>query len=153
MRTSKEMLKSTSPYYTCGRCSMFYSDYKQLVEHLYWRHGTESKTCRECGLKQWRYAAHQCNVLPIDETMEDSDDSQYFSEKEEYCCGKVVDAPMIGCDGPECTVQWYHFTCVGIVVPPAGDWFCKDCKIKSKDKVILWMIFVWKISDILCKIY
>lgn len=125
MKTSPKVI-TVIPYdvYTCGRCNMFYHAYKQLLEHLYWRHGTESQNCKDCGLKLWQYAAHMCNVLPVDELeLED------YYENEEHCfCGKQFeDVPMIGCDGPECTVQWYHFSCVGIVVPPEGDWLCPDC--------------------------
>ena len=50
---------------------------------------------------------------------------------EKYCvCGE--DKPgtwMIGCDNPECPVEWYHYSCVGIKRKPKGDWYCKKCKI------------------------
>ncbi|CAK1546167.1 unnamed protein product [Leptosia nina] len=107
--------------YTCGKCYMFYYEYKHLVEHLYWRHGTESFCCKQCGLKRWRYAAHMCHVLPIDESV--------YSQ-ETYCfCGKdESDSPMIGCDSPQCPLQWYHFECVGIASAPDGDWYCPQCK-------------------------
>ncbi|PZC86643.1 hypothetical protein B5X24_HaOG206204 [Helicoverpa armigera] len=137
MKTSKSSLvKST---FTCGRCSMLYFDYKRLLEHLYWRHGTESFWCKQCELKRWRYAVHVCHVLPINyEILEDSDlnseDPSYYSEREtDFCsCGKyIADAPMIGCDGPSCQLQWYHFSCVGITSPPEGDWLCPTC-VKSQ---------------------
>lgn len=48
-----------------------------------------------------------------------------------YCvCGE--DKPgtrMIGCDNPECPVEWYHCGCVGIKRKPKGEWYCKKCKI------------------------
>ncbi|CAH4038311.1 unnamed protein product [Pieris brassicae] len=107
--------------YTCGRCAMIYYDYKQLLEHLYWRHGTESVSCNKCLLKQWAYAAHICHVLPIDESQ--------IETTETYCfCAKITDSPMIGCDGPNCKLQWYHFECVGIVKVPAGSWYCPACR-------------------------
>ena len=31
---------------------------------------------------------------------------------------------MVACD---CCDRWYHFTCAGFIVPPLGDWFCKNC--------------------------
>lgn len=46
---------------------MYYYDYKLLLEHLYWKHGTESSLCTSCCLKKWKYAKHFCHVLPIDD--------------------------------------------------------------------------------------
>ena len=34
---------------------------------------------------------------------------------------------MIGCDGPDCQLEWFHFECVGIMVPPDGKWYCPQC--------------------------
>lgn len=50
--------------YTCGRCSIFYYNHQTLLEHLYWRHGTESDVCRTCKLKKWSFANHKCYHLP-----------------------------------------------------------------------------------------
>lgn len=50
-------------------------------------------------------------------------------------CGRVDDGtPMIGCDGCD---DWYHWVCVGILVPPKEDqdWFCRVCiSRKQEDK-------------------
>ena len=35
---------------------------------------------------------------------------------------------MIECENPSCTYGWYHFSCVNIVIPPTGQWYCDDCK-------------------------
>ena len=47
------------------------------------------------------------------------------SEQDEdvpYCiCKRTAFGPMIGCDAPECSIEWYHFSCVGIVEEPAGE--------------------------------
>lgn len=130
------LVKTADLRVSCGSCSVLYAEYKQLLEHLYWRHGTEGFWCKICDLKRWRYAPHVCHVLPINDgdVEESSSDSLYHDEREsEYCsCGRYVeDSPMIGCDGPSCSLQWYHFACVGIVAPPDGDWFCPDC-VKNK---------------------
>lgn len=34
---------------------------------------------------------------------------------------------MIGCDGVSCSIEWFHFECVGILVPPKGNWYCPEC--------------------------
>lgn len=135
MKTCKSsFVKPVNSSLTCGRCSMLYSDYKHLLEHLYWRHGTESSRCERCGLKRWQYSHHVCHVLPINDIELEGHGSnsnfQYYAEREsDYCfCGKYVeDSPMIGCDGPDCALQWYHFECVGVVSPPDGKWLCPKC--------------------------
>ncbi|XP_058063526.1 uncharacterized protein LOC131213495 [Anopheles bellator] len=48
-------------------------------------------------------------------------------------CGRVDDGtPMIGCDGCD---AWYHWVCVGILVPPEDneDWYCRVCIGKKQD--------------------
>ena len=50
-----------------------------------------------------------------------------------YCvcqCPHDEISRMIGCDGPDCAVEWFHFECIGIVVPPEGKWYCPDCTIR-----------------------
>lgn len=134
MKASKSSV--VKAMFTCGRCSMPYLEYKHLLEHLYWRHGTESFWCNKCSLKRWHYAVHVCHVLPIycDKILEDdnlkSEEPTYCSEREtDFCfCGKfIAEAPMIGCDGPKCALQWFHFACVGISSAPEGDWLCPTC--------------------------
>lgn len=120
-KSENGVVRIDSVVYTCGRCAMFYYEYNQLVAHLYWRHGTESRYCNKCGLRRWCYAVHMCHVLPTDGIIEDSEVTFCF-------CGKENDSPMIGCDSPECALQWYHFKCVGIVEPPDGNWFCPNCQ-------------------------
>ena len=47
-----------------------------------------------------------------------------------YCvCQSPHDdvSEMIGCDAPDCKIEWFHFECVGIMVPPEGQWYCPEC--------------------------
>lgn len=45
-----------------------------------------------------------------------------------YCqCPHDEVSEMIGCDAPDCLLEWFHFECVGILVPPEGKWFCPQC--------------------------
>ncbi|XP_031629821.1 transcription initiation factor TFIID subunit 3 isoform X2 [Contarinia nasturtii] len=70
------------------------------------------------------------NVIQADE--QTNDENQVW-----ICpaCGRVDDGtPMIGCDGCD---DWYHWVCVGILVPPNEDqdWFCRVCiSRKQEDK-------------------
>ena len=47
-----------------------------------------------------------------------------------YCyCNRVSFGEMIGCDNPDCAIEWFHFECVGITLEtrPKGKWYCKAC--------------------------
>jgi hypothetical protein len=47
-----------------------------------------------------------------------------------YCLCRKNDSGhglMIGCDGASCEIEWFHFSCVGLVARPAGDWYCPSC--------------------------
>jgi hypothetical protein len=49
-----------------------------------------------------------------------------------YCkCPYDEVSEMIGCDSHECPIEWFHFDCVGISVPPIGTWFCPECRKKQ----------------------
>jgi hypothetical protein len=50
-----------------------------------------------------------------------------------YCiCGRVSFGEMIGCDNPECPIEWFHFECVGLHAPVKGKWYCPMCSAKLK---------------------
>jgi hypothetical protein len=43
---------------------------------------------------------------------------------------------MIACDNPNCKIEWYHYSCVGVTEHPKDDehWICPFCKINSENK-------------------
>ena len=48
-----------------------------------------------------------------------------------YCiCKRISFGEMIACDNPDCPIEWFHFSCVGMTPEnrPKGQWFCPDCK-------------------------
>ncbi|XP_058456404.1 uncharacterized protein LOC131433818 [Malaya genurostris] len=50
-----------------------------------------------------------------------------------YCrCPYDEVSEMIACDGDNCRIEWFHFECVGIIMPPKGKWFCPECKMKQQ---------------------
>ncbi|CAN7987963.1 unnamed protein product, partial [Ixodes pacificus] len=52
-----------------------------------------------------------------------------------YClCHQVSYGEMIGCDNPDCPIEWFHFTCVGLTSKPKGKWFCPKCSTDRKKK-------------------
>lgn len=45
-----------------------------------------------------------------------------------YCfCKRVSFGEMVGCDNPECRVEWFHFECVNLTQSPKGRWLCPEC--------------------------
>ncbi|KAL1862670.1 hypothetical protein Daus18300_008468 [Diaporthe australafricana] len=59
--------------------------------------------------------------------------SQKIKEEEEirYCyCGGISSGQMIGCDGPDCEMEWFHVECTDITAMPAEQeaWYCDGCK-------------------------
>ncbi|KAK3105047.1 hypothetical protein FSP39_016044 [Pinctada imbricata] len=52
-----------------------------------------------------------------------------------YClCHQVSYGEMIGCDNPDCPIEWFHFACVGLKMKPKGKWFCPRCTEERKKK-------------------
>lgn len=52
-----------------------------------------------------------------------------------YClCHQVSYGEMIGCDNPDCPIEWFHFACVGLTTKPKGKWFCPRCLEERKKK-------------------
>ncbi|RWS11801.1 inhibitor of growth protein 4-like protein [Dinothrombium tinctorium] len=52
-----------------------------------------------------------------------------------YClCHQVSYGEMIGCDNPDCPIEWFHFGCVGLTMKPKGKWFCPKCIVERKKK-------------------
>ncbi|EGC34523.1 hypothetical protein DICPUDRAFT_48259 [Dictyostelium purpureum] len=52
-----------------------------------------------------------------------------------YCfCNRVSFGEMVGCENPDCKIEWFHFECVGLTSNPKGKWFCPDCTKKKSNK-------------------
>lgn len=52
-------------------------------------------------------------------------------DERRYCyCGGASLGPMIGCDGRDCEMEWFHVECTGITALPAKEeaWYCDACK-------------------------
>lgn len=51
--------------------------------------------------------------------------------EDKYCyCGGTDSGQMIGCDGPDCEIEWFHVECTDITALPAKEeaWYCDTCK-------------------------
>lgn len=52
-----------------------------------------------------------------------------------YClCHQVSYGEMIGCDNPDCPIEWFHFACVDLKIKPKGKWYCPKCIQDRKKK-------------------
>lgn len=48
-----------------------------------------------------------------------------------YCyCNQIAYGEMVGCDGEDCELEWFHLPCIGFETIPKGKWYCEDCKKK-----------------------
>ncbi|KAH8402187.1 hypothetical protein KR009_010413 [Drosophila setifemur] len=48
----------------CYRCGIAYRNKQDISKHLFWKHGTESASCKRCLQKRWRHVYHFC-VPPV----------------------------------------------------------------------------------------
>ena len=50
-----------------------------------------------------------------------------------YCRGPEADT-MIGCDNPDCPIEWFHIECLQIRTITKGKfkWYCPDCRKLTK---------------------
>ena len=39
---------------------------------------------------------------------------------------------MVACDNESCSIEWFHFVCVGVTSKPKGEWFCPSCRGDSE---------------------
>ncbi len=45
------------------------------------------------------------------------------------------DDQLIGCDGDNCSVEWFHLKCLRIKRVPKGKWYCPDCRVVKDQPV------------------
>jgi hypothetical protein len=59
-------------------------------------------------------------------------DTQYDSSEKWFCiCKRPSFPPMISCDGNNCEIGWFHYSCVNILRKPIKKWYCPKCKVMS----------------------
>ncbi|KAF9514543.1 hypothetical protein BS47DRAFT_1243883, partial [Hydnum rufescens UP504] len=48
-----------------------------------------------------------------------------------YCyCDRTSFGEMIACDDNSCEREWFHLSCIALVAPPKGSWYCDTCQQK-----------------------
>lgn len=82
-------------------------------------------------MKQTTPPAEQLGEPVVEPTPQKRRKSRHDNQgAQKYCyCDSPSAGPMIGCDGPDCERQWFHFHCAGVTEEPSEDvaWFCKGC--------------------------
>ena len=76
-----------------------------------------------------KYVRDADEALYSEESNDGADQVEEEAEEEYKCIcgGKDLDL-WIGCDNPDCHIQWYHAECLGITKVPPGEWLCPLCK-------------------------
>ena len=60
----------------------------------------------------------------------------------QYCyCRRPCFEPMVGCDGQDCAIEWFHFPCVDLQRAPRGKWFVRTKYEKLKSENIYIQLF------------
>ncbi|XP_063073604.1 inhibitor of growth protein 3 isoform X3 [Engraulis encrasicolus] len=60
-------------------------------------------------------------------------DWTYDPNEPRYCiCNQVSYGEMVGCDNPDCPIEWFHYGCVGLTEAPKGKWYCPQCNAAIK---------------------
>lgn len=60
-----------------------------------------------------------------------------------YChCKRISFGQMVACENPDCAIEWYHFSCVGLKVEPVDAWFCPTCRKAAAAAQLLAMPYV-----------
>lgn len=56
------------------------------------------------------------------------------TKDEIWCiCRQRAFGKMIGCDGPSCLFEWFHYCYVDVKRAPKGQWICPNCAISRKN--------------------
>ena len=72
-------------------------------------------------------------ILP--EIVSRKNDPALENERTQYCiCRRPSFGLMVACDGRNCAWKWFHYSCVGLVRAPKGNWHCDSCKPIKKHK-------------------
>lgn len=76
--------------------------------------------------EEWYSANELSNPLQTTQEYFDTNNSTYC-----YCNGPYV-GKMVGCDGENCSIEWFHFECVNLKEAPKDKWYCKECLAKEE---------------------
>ena len=62
----------------------------------------------------------------------DTSEMPYDPTEPKYCyCDQISFDEMVACDNEDCTIEWFHYACVGLSSQPKNEWFCRFCAPKG----------------------
>jgi inhibitor of growth protein 4 len=92
----------------------------------------EKKKKKVTKLSETPMAAIAASLLPVPQEVLDM---PVDPNEPTYClCQQVSYGEMIGCDNPDCPIEWFHFGCMSLVAKPKGKWYCPKCLPSFKKK-------------------
>lgn len=92
--------------------------------------GTSNKSSR----RKLNTATTTSSLL-VDSSIQDDFVNYVDPNEPRYClCNQVSYGEMICCDNPTCSIEWFHYGCVGITEAPKGKWFCPQCVAQTRRK-------------------
>ncbi|KAK7574270.1 hypothetical protein V9T40_011461 [Parthenolecanium corni] len=139
-RPSEETLPSTK----CGRKKLAEKDLKKKGGSGEEESGSKanrkkqkkiSKTAISVISNKPSTSAGESTLSTVLTTSTDAIDMPVDPNEPTYClCNQVSYGEMIGCDNPDCPIEWFHFACVKLTTKPKGKWFCPKCISDRKKK-------------------
>jgi len=102
---------------------------------------TKIKTSRAAAWEQERLQSssgrsHRKRDQSASDGDEDTKNREETGEKTYCVCNQVSFGNMIACEYEGCSIEWFHYECVGITEAPKGKWYCNEC---SKSANVLTM--------------
>ena len=71
---------------------------------------------------KWYTRSNKIYSVSFDDSLESNRESELV-----YCyCKGPDEGDMIGCENPECAIEWFHMDCLKIKQAPNGKWYCPD---------------------------
>ncbi|KAM4626901.1 inhibitor of growth protein 5-like [Discoglossus pictus] len=96
---------------------------------------SEEDTVKKKKLKGGPVFSEASTVCPI---RSDVLDMPVDPNEPTYClCHQVSYGEMIGCDNPDCPIEWFHFACVDLTTKPKGKWFCPSLYPGAEEMIAL----------------
>ncbi|XP_043065340.1 inhibitor of growth protein 5 isoform X2 [Drosophila ficusphila] len=145
-KTTGKKKKSASSDEDTGRGSSQNNANSSLNTSSNTGQGTKKKKSKVNQEKETRKGAHKKKTVEVDDSEKESChtaathpsdvmDMPVDPNEPTYClCHQVSYGEMIGCDNPDCPIEWFHFACVGLTTKPKGKWFCPKCTQDRKKK-------------------
>jgi hypothetical protein len=69
-----------------------------------------------------------------DESDSDSEATPAEADENEplYCiCNRISFGNMVECSNDSCSIEWFHFGCIGMRKAPKGKWYCPKCRSRK----------------------